>query len=210
MRAACQNRNPGMRHAWRFCVTYLETISVVYFVQMGETGPIKIGTTRGTVQRRVAGLQCSCAETLILRGLVRGGRQVEKDLHDRFSREHVRGEWFRPSEDLVRFIAALPPLSPPAEGGVAAECHAEAHPPAPPAPRSAETVPSVRHGQDRRRRPRPVRAASEEAQSDAVWAVWKRAQNARLQERSAVAVAHEVLLLERNGLVLTMKGDKRR
>src|SRR5262249_45238273 len=74
---------------------------VVYFVRAGDA--IKIGVTRD-VERRLRALATGSAVPLELLATLPGGRSLEKKLHERFRRFHVRGEWFRADEVLLRYI----------------------------------------------------------------------------------------------------------
>lgn len=74
----------------------------VYFIQAG-TGYIKIGSTTD-VKRRMCSLQTANAEQLNLLGVMKGSTAKEKSIHDRFKHLRVRGEWFRPGDDLLAFI----------------------------------------------------------------------------------------------------------
>lgn len=85
---------------------------VVYFVQMGATGPIKIGTAVD-MALRLSNLQVGNPEVLILIGTMSGGPIEERRLHDRFARHRIRGEWFRPATELIDFAATLRPGMPP-------------------------------------------------------------------------------------------------
>lgn len=77
---------------------------VVYFVQMGRNGPIKIGQSRDdrTLRRRLEALSTSLPYAPRLRGVVPGvGRDYEQALHRRFARHRLRGEWFRPMPEVL-------------------------------------------------------------------------------------------------------------
>jgi hypothetical protein len=99
-----------------------ENSRIVYFVQSGSGGPIKIGKTSGKPGNRLTGLRCGSAEELQLLGVIQDAPEIlEKELHKRFSTLRVRGEWFRPDVELLHFIAEhagpwvstpkLPPVS---------------------------------------------------------------------------------------------------
>lgn len=75
---------------------------VVYFIQSGEL--IKIGTT-ADLTGRLGQLNTTAPEKLKILLVVAGGRTEEKQTHALFAAERVRGEWFRPSERLLEFIA---------------------------------------------------------------------------------------------------------
>lgn len=80
----------------------------VYFIQQGTNGPIKIGTTSGSPLTRVRELQISCTENLYLIGWVVG---IESEIHERFVKHRISGEWFRPHKSIVRFACLnTPPL----------------------------------------------------------------------------------------------------
>lgn len=77
--------------------------SWVYFIQHGEGGPVKIGYSNKVVQRFVA-LQSGSPIQHYYLGNIPGARTLERDLHTRFARTHVRGEWFEPTEELLKYI----------------------------------------------------------------------------------------------------------
>lgn len=84
---------------------------MIYFVQQGKDGPIKIGlVTRGSVIDRLAELQCGNPNQLCLLGTMDGDRTIESQIHRRFVGAHIRGEWFRPVETLLVFIHTLSPM----------------------------------------------------------------------------------------------------
>lgn len=76
----------------------------VYFVQAGDGGPIKIGCAVD-VARRVKVLQTGNVAPLALLCHFEGGPSEERRLHGQFKNDHLRGEWFRPSEALLTFAA---------------------------------------------------------------------------------------------------------
>ena len=75
----------------------------VYFIQAGDDGPIKIGWAIDPWDR-MATLQTGNPQTLHLRRWVTGTRSMERYLHRQFRADRIRGEWFAPSKELVRFI----------------------------------------------------------------------------------------------------------
>lgn len=79
----------------------------VYFIRCGERGPIKIGRA-SDVRRRLDGLQAANHQELRLLAATRN--LSEKDLHRRFRRFRIRGEWFRVSRDLVSVITSITEL----------------------------------------------------------------------------------------------------
>lgn len=75
--------------------------SWTYFIQAGADGPIKIGKADNP-EKRVAELQTGSPDVLRLIGKLKG--DCEKDLHARFHKLHLRGEWFSPDVRLLAFI----------------------------------------------------------------------------------------------------------
>lgn len=79
---------------------------LVYFIQCGESGPIKIGIAKDPASR-LSGLQTGHHETLHLRAITEGGAEKEKAYHAQFAAHHARGEWFAPHPDILAEIARL-------------------------------------------------------------------------------------------------------
>lgn len=79
----------------------------VYFIQSGDAGNIKIGTTSGDPRLRLGSLQTGNPEKLRLLVAVPGGVRVEHSLHARFASARVTGEWFEPTKELVSFVETL-------------------------------------------------------------------------------------------------------
>ena len=73
----------------------------VYFAQVGEGGPVKIGFTLHAPKRRVTELQISNHEKIKLLRTIDGGVEMERYLHKRFAANRIRGEWFRFSEEML-------------------------------------------------------------------------------------------------------------
>lgn len=94
--------------------------SAIYFIQRGdEHGAIKIGWTWTDPMKRLHTLQHANDETLTLLGYFPGSCGDEAALHERFAHLRIRGEWFRPDDDLLAFIRdsvcnALDTANPPA------------------------------------------------------------------------------------------------
>ena len=76
---------------------------MIYFVQCGKNGPIKIGCT-GNVEERIAQMQTCCPYELRLLWQIQGDKNDEAEIHERWKHERIRGEWFRPSRKLLVFI----------------------------------------------------------------------------------------------------------
>lgn len=77
----------------------------VYFVEGGEGEQrlIKIGYSNDT-RTRLGELQVGSPVELRLLGTIAGSRATEAQLHTIFAADRVRGEWFRPSSDLIAVI----------------------------------------------------------------------------------------------------------
>lgn len=78
----------------------------VYFIQVGEAGPIKIGITKD-VKSRLSNLQCGHTEALRLLHHMAGTGTDEAALHERFHSLRISGEWFRPDPALLAQIEGL-------------------------------------------------------------------------------------------------------
>lgn len=75
---------------------------VVYFIRVGDR--IKIGTTIG-LRGRLDSIRTMAGHEPEVLLVIPGGHIEERQAHALFAAEHVRGEWFRPSEHLMQFIA---------------------------------------------------------------------------------------------------------
>jgi len=76
---------------------------MIYFAQVGDEGPIKIGKAINPAKRLIE-LQVSHYETIMLLGVMEGDRDVEVQLLEQFKLYRKRGEGCEPEEDLVQFI----------------------------------------------------------------------------------------------------------
>jgi hypothetical protein len=77
---------------------------MIYFIRAGKH--IKIGycyRLRYVVQR-MQQLQIGNHVKLTLVAIIEGDQQTEKDLHKRFKADHVRGEWFKVTYELIECI----------------------------------------------------------------------------------------------------------
>lgn len=87
----------------------MHTESVVYFVQAGPDGPIKIGLTT-SLDSRLRALQTGSPRRLTLLHTEPGGRDRELALHRRWALHRLRGdgEWFAPAPAILNYIATAP------------------------------------------------------------------------------------------------------
>ena len=77
----------------------------VYFIQGVDGGPIKIGFA-ADVASRLADLQVSNPYELrvLLAVASDSPLRLEKVVHGRFKAHHLRGEWFRPDQEILDYI----------------------------------------------------------------------------------------------------------
>jgi len=80
-----------------------KTKTTIYFIEAVGTGFVKIGRGLGRLDQ----LQTGCP--FMLRYLCEFQDNVEKEqqLHERFRKDHYRGEWFYLSEDIKKYIERM-------------------------------------------------------------------------------------------------------
>lgn len=77
---------------------------MIYFLQVDiPNGPIKIGYSRNP-RRRVKGIRSGFPYRLRVLGYTLGSLARERRYHKLFSECRIRGEWFSPTAQLLRFI----------------------------------------------------------------------------------------------------------
>lgn len=76
---------------------------MIYFISAGPDGPIKIGYASNP-KKRLASLQTAHHQELTLLRVIPGNTTAEGILHRRFKKDRLKGEWFKPSEDVLGFI----------------------------------------------------------------------------------------------------------
>jgi hypothetical protein len=79
---------------------------LVYFIQSGNDGPIKIGIA-SRPQERLAGLQTGHHDELRMLCITAGGLEQERAYHAQFAEHRIRGEWFSPHPDILAEIERL-------------------------------------------------------------------------------------------------------
>lgn len=73
-------------------------MNVLYYIQSGETGPVKIAATaHRTLDKRVADGQAFNPQPLLLRALYVADPNTESRQHGRHRQHHQGGEWFDPA-----------------------------------------------------------------------------------------------------------------
>lgn len=82
---------------------------LLYFMQAGKSGPIKIGYSKD-IYNRLMVVQISNAQSIRLLGLIEGSRLQERAIQEQFAGDRIRGEWFQPSRALLKLIKTLPTI----------------------------------------------------------------------------------------------------
>lgn len=75
----------------------------IYFIQ-SDCGRIKIGYTSTPVEKRLYDLQFMSPRPLKLLAQFPFEQRMETTLHGTFKAERLHGEWFEPSDRLMRFV----------------------------------------------------------------------------------------------------------
>jgi uncharacterized membrane protein YccC len=78
----------------------------IYAIRRGQCGPIKIGMSNEP-QTRLRNLQTAVAEQLHLLAVIDGDEQVERDLHRRFEKYRLHGEWFSPNPEVLSWVRSI-------------------------------------------------------------------------------------------------------
>ena len=77
---------------------------MIYFFQIENNGPIKIGYTSTDYRQRLAAIKTACPYELDVLFLYAGDEWSEKDIHKELSPYRLKGEWFEASEKIYDFI----------------------------------------------------------------------------------------------------------
>jgi hypothetical protein len=84
---------------------------MLYFIQHGTDGPVKIGIVGGktpaAVVTRLSSLQVGNPVRLRIIGFCEGGAKEEALLHKQFDKYRVSGEWFDFTPELINLIQTL-------------------------------------------------------------------------------------------------------
>src|SRR5262245_23909222 len=78
----------------------------VYVLLAERSGMLKVGYAADP-GRRLAELQTGSPEELILMGYLPGGPELEQHIHNLLRVEHVHGEWFRATDDVLATLRTL-------------------------------------------------------------------------------------------------------
>jgi hypothetical protein len=72
-------------------------MNVIYYLQSGENGPIKIAATNhARLDRLIADCQALNPQPLLLRALYIGDATAESRQHARHASDRLHGDWFNP------------------------------------------------------------------------------------------------------------------
>lgn len=72
----------------------------LYFIQAGESGPVKIGTSRDP-RARLSNMQVNNHERLTLLAAARVLPETEGDVHEDLSLARLHGEWYMPTAQVL-------------------------------------------------------------------------------------------------------------
>lgn len=81
----------------------------VYFIRAGDC--VKVGFTASDPETRLAILQTNNHEAAYLDIVIKGSELLEREWHERLAPDHVRGDWFRVTDELLAAVAPLRRLS---------------------------------------------------------------------------------------------------
>lgn len=85
-------------------------MSLVYFIVNEKRQSVKIGHAREPL-RRLSILQIGSVDGLHLKAVLEGGRELERELHERFASLRQRGEWFDLVGGLLDYVSGLEPFA---------------------------------------------------------------------------------------------------
>lgn len=77
--------------------------SGIYFIRSAIGGPIKIGYSKNHT-KRIQTIQAMSPFKLGFIATMKGTRELEAELHSRFSSARLHGEWFEPTDELLEFV----------------------------------------------------------------------------------------------------------
>ena len=82
---------------------------MIYFIQSVNGGPVKIGYA-ANIQERFECIQAMSPVILRIVSVMNGDRGSEGHLHRYFGKIRLHGEWFSPTEELLRFVKKPYPI----------------------------------------------------------------------------------------------------
>lgn len=77
---------------------------MIYFISADEANKVKIGFTNN-LKKRLKQLQTSSPFELKVLLILEGDEHKEKELHLKFKKQRVNGEWFEKTEEISKFIS---------------------------------------------------------------------------------------------------------
>ena len=77
---------------------------MIYFIQQGEDGPVKIGYAT-VIEKRFRALQSASPYPLKVIGSMQGSVIDEKRMHLQFSKHRLQGEWFEPDLEIIKYAS---------------------------------------------------------------------------------------------------------
>jgi hypothetical protein len=88
---------------------YEKTVDMIYFIQEGNAGPIKIGFAIDP-WKRIEQIQIGNSEKLNMLRTIPGNKKREREIHKLLSAYKKRGEWYEPTIEVIEFIKGLDEL----------------------------------------------------------------------------------------------------
>lgn len=77
---------------------------MIYFIQQGDDGPVKIGYAT-VIEKRLRALQSASPHQLKVIGSMQGSVIDERKLHIQFSKHRLQGEWFEPDIEIIKYAS---------------------------------------------------------------------------------------------------------
>jgi hypothetical protein len=79
---------------------------MIYFIQEGNDGPIKIGKA-GAVERRLKTLQTAHHKELSILQVIPGGAERESKIKNDLTKFKIKGEWFHPVAEVFEYMRSV-------------------------------------------------------------------------------------------------------
>lgn len=76
----------------------------VYVVSARGSGRVKIGFTETRLIDRMKGFETGCPFPTRVLALIRGGREMEREVHDALAQHRVHLEWFADSDEIRAWL----------------------------------------------------------------------------------------------------------
>ena len=76
---------------------------MIYFIQQGNNGPIKIGKSNDP-KKRLRSLQTASPHELCLLKTLPENFIKESEIHEKFKEYRIEGEWFEPASEVLEYI----------------------------------------------------------------------------------------------------------